>query len=201
MYYVYKHTRLDKNEVFYIGIGTKPTGKVLANLGNTHRALYYRAYEKKKSRNAYWKNIIAKTDYKIEIIFETNNIQLVKQKEIELIALYKNTLCNLTAGGEGIESYKHTQETKEKIRNAGLGRKMPLNSVIKSNKRKYKKIIMYKENFEKLFDSLQEASIYLGNEKYFRNISNCLRGKRPTAYGYKFKYNEDVESQDKELVR
>lgn len=194
MYYVYKHTRLDKNEVFYIGIGTKPTGKSLTNLGKTYRATYYRAFEKKKSRNAYWKNIANKTDYNVDIIFESDNINIIKEKEIEYIALYKNTLCNLTAGGGGIESYKHTKETKEKIRNTLIGRKMPLDSIIASNKRKYKKIIMYKDNFEKYFNSIKEASIYLGNEKYFRNISNCLRGKRPTAYGYKFKYNENVES-------
>lgn len=194
MYYVYKHTRLDKNEVFYIGIGTKPTDKSLTNLGKTYRATYYRAFEKKKSRNAYWKNIANKTDYNVDIIFESDNINIIKEKEIEYIALYKNTLCNLTAGGGGIESYKHTKETKEKIRNTLIGRKMPLDSIIASNKRKYKKIIMYKDNFEKYFNSIKEASIYLGNEKYFRNISNCLRGKRPTAYGYKFKYNENVES-------
>lgn len=200
MYYLYKHTRLDKNEIFYIGIGTKPNEKSIKRLGKTHRAIYYRAYEKKKSRNPHWKNIVAKTDYKIDILFETNDINLIKQKEIEYISLYRDTLCNLTAGGDGITSYKHTSESKEKIRKASTGRRHSEESKIKINKRKYKKIIMYNNNIKMYFNSLSEASEFLGDKKYYKNISNCLRGQRPTAYGYKFQYNEDVELQDKEPV-
>lgn len=41
--YVYRHIRLDKNEVFYVGIGSDNKGK------------YLRAHGKEK-RNKYWKN-------------------------------------------------------------------------------------------------------------------------------------------------
>ena len=46
MAYIYKHIRLDTNEVFYIGIGSDNTYK-RANL--------------KKGRNIYWNNIINKS--------------------------------------------------------------------------------------------------------------------------------------------
>ena len=55
MAYVYRHIRLDKNEPFYIGIGKIPN--------------YKRAYLK-SIRNIIWKQIVAKTDYEIEILFD-----------------------------------------------------------------------------------------------------------------------------------
>ena len=69
MKYLYKHIRLDTNEVFYVGIGGK-----------------YRPNQ--KNRNTIWKRIVAKTDYKIEIILESNDYEFIKQKEIELIKSY-----------------------------------------------------------------------------------------------------------------
>ena len=55
MAYVYRHIRLDKNEPFYIGIGSDMTNK--------------RANEKAR-RSKFWKKIVAKTDYEIEILFD-----------------------------------------------------------------------------------------------------------------------------------
>ena len=53
-YYLYRHIRLDKNEVFYVGIGTKRNNND-----------YSRAYSK-LLRNKWWNNIINKTSYRIE---------------------------------------------------------------------------------------------------------------------------------------
>ena len=39
-FFVYSHTRKDKNEIFYIGIGTSPLN------ANTHKFKYKRAYQK-----------------------------------------------------------------------------------------------------------------------------------------------------------
>ncbi len=58
-YYIYQHVRLDSNEVFYIGKGTKK------RKGNA----YFRAFTK-NSRNQYWKNITQTTSYKVEILEE-----------------------------------------------------------------------------------------------------------------------------------
>lgn len=136
MFYLYQHIRLDKNEIFYIGISRY-----------NKRYKYKRASQKDK-RNSIWKNIVAKTNFKYEIILESDDINVIKAKEIELIAKYgkiKNStgsLANITDGGEGTFGYKpskqtrlnhskfmkgkkHSKETKEKMSIAQLGKIVP----------------------------------------------------------------------------
>ncbi len=92
MAYVYKHIRLDTNEIFYIGVGSdKP---------------YYKRARTQYSRNKHWKNIVNKTSYKIEIIKDDLDFNSALLLEIELIAKYKfisdgGTLVNYTKGGQG----------------------------------------------------------------------------------------------------
>lgn len=115
MPYVYSHTRLDKNEVFYIGVGSDTDN------------LYTRAHDKNE-RNEHWKNIVANTDYKIEILFDSISWEEALKKEIEFIALYgrrdkkTGTLVNMTDGGEGTVGYIFSDETKNKISKATKGR-------------------------------------------------------------------------------
>lgn len=110
MAYVYLHKRLDKNEVFYIGIGKN----------------IERAYSK-HNRNQYWKNIVSKTNYKVEIVASDLSWENACKMEIELISKYgrndlkKGTLCNLTSGGDGVSG--HSMESINKIRQAHIGRK------------------------------------------------------------------------------
>lgn len=133
MYYLYHHIRLDTNQIFYIGISR-----------HNKRNKYKRAAQKDK-RNPIWKSIVTKTDFRYEILLESEDISLIKAKEIELISLYgkirENTGClaNITDGGEGTFGYKHskevllnqskrmkgkkhTEETKQKMRAAQLGK-------------------------------------------------------------------------------
>jgi len=87
---VYKHIRLDSNEIFYIGIGLDAK----------------RAYSK-QNRNNYWKNIVNKTDYIVEIIDNNLSWEDACKQEIKLIKYYgridlnEGTLVNMTDGGEG----------------------------------------------------------------------------------------------------
>lgn len=194
MYYLYRHTRLDKNEVFYIGIGTIVKAKYNVQSKET---LYTRAYRKGKYRNQYWNNIVNITNYTVEIMFHTKNILQIQEKEREFIALYKKTLTNVTDGGHGIESYSHTKKAKEKIGNAFRGKKLSAEHIFNANKRKFKKIIMYNDTEEHFFNSVTEAAEYLGKTN-ISNISACLKGRRESAFGYKYKYNEVAESKDKE---
>lgn len=112
-YYLYRHIRFDKNEVFYVGIGTKQNSKT-----NKHSILYKRAYSKSK-RGQYWDNITYKSNYRIEIIIESDNREFIEQKEKEFIKLYGRkdlglgTLVNLTDGGDGAKNAIRTE--KEKI--------------------------------------------------------------------------------------
>lgn len=120
-YYLYRHIRLDNNQVFYIGIGTKSKKAVFSE--------YERAYS--KTRSKFWTKIVDKTDYKIEIILESNDYDFINSKEIEFISLYgrrdlkKGSLCNLTDGGSGLKNYKISQETRNKISISSKGRPSP----------------------------------------------------------------------------
>lgn len=112
-FYVYQHIREDKNEVFYIGIGTKSKQDLRCNT-------YSRAYSKHID-NSIWLKIVAKTNWKFEILFESDNRREVEQMEINLITKYgrkcdkSGCLANLTLGGESNLGYKHTEEAIKKI--------------------------------------------------------------------------------------
>lgn len=115
-FYVYAHIRNDTGEVFYVGKGC---GR--------------RAYEK-DNRNIYWKRIVNKYGYEIEILFNNLSEHEALTLEIEMIDKYGRKdlglglLVNLTDGGDGgsnpsietrdkLSSYasNRTQEHKDKI--------------------------------------------------------------------------------------
>lgn len=93
-YYLYAHIRLDKNQIFYIGISSK-----------YRKDEYGRA--KSKKRNIVWNRIVNKTKYIIEILEEADDYDYIKQKEIFLIKQYgkiidnSGTLSNMSDGGAG----------------------------------------------------------------------------------------------------
>lgn len=90
-HFVYCHFRNDKCKLFYIGIGTKQ--------GSCYSTNYQRAFAKAR-RSPHWKNITNKTKYKVVIVFESDNLELIKEKEKELIGKYKSRLCNISPGGD-----------------------------------------------------------------------------------------------------
>lgn len=125
-YYIYRHIRLDKDEPFYIGLGTKSKNRV------SMKKEYDRAFAK-SGRSDIWAKIARKTPYKVEILLESDDYEFIKQKEIELVALYgrinKNTgiLANLTDGGEGTKGHIKSPETCSKISKKASKRKGALN--------------------------------------------------------------------------
>lgn len=127
---VYRHRRLDTYEVFYVGI-SKTKRRPYSNF----------------SRNPFWKNIVAKAAYQVEIIASPETWEDSCELEQLLILEYgradlgTGTLVNLTIGGEGIvgrvlsekekermriafKGRKHSEESKAKIRLAGFGRSL-----------------------------------------------------------------------------
>ena len=118
-YFVYRHVRLDDNSVFYIGIGTK-----IKNY-NSFKSEYRRAFNKR--RNKHWINIVNKTKYEVEILYESNDYEIIKGKEIEFIKLYGRkdlgcgTLVNYTNGGDGTIGYKFTEEQIKKLSDSHKG--------------------------------------------------------------------------------
>lgn len=124
MAYLYRHIRLDKNEVFYIGIS------------NANDLKYSRAYNK-RHRNLHWKNIVSNTEYKVDIVFDNVSWGFAKSKEIEFIKIYgksvdnNGTLCNLTSGGDGSLNLKWSESRRHKILKAITGLKRSEESKVK----------------------------------------------------------------------
>lgn len=116
MAYLYRHIRLDKNEVFYIGIGTTD---------DNHK----RAYDTVQ-RSDFWKRITSKSDYRVEIVIDDLTDEEVFKKEREFISIYgrkdlnKGTLCNLSDGGEGNKGWIPSDEWRKAHSEARKGLKM-----------------------------------------------------------------------------
>lgn len=145
MGYLYRHIRLDTNEVFYIGV----------SCSNDYR---YKRAKEKCNRNPLWNNIVAKTPYRVEIVLEDLTDEALYEKEIEFIKLYgrrdlgTGTLVNMSDGGEIHSRKKLTQEHRVNIGKAGKGRKHSKETKLKiseSNKGK----TMSKESIEKMRQS------------------------------------------------
>jgi hypothetical protein len=81
---------------------------------------------------------------------------------------------------------KASEETKRKISVAGIGRKCSKESLVKmANTRKLKKFVCNETGKEYLFviDAARELDI-----KHSNNIVDCLKLRRKSARGYTFKY-------------
>jgi hypothetical protein len=163
-YFLYRHVRLDTNQVFYVGIGKKPPINKIWKF----RTEYARAFEKAK-RSQYWKNVVAKTEYRVDILFETDDKNIICQKEIEFIALYgkkcdnKGPLVNLSDGGELTIGAKHFNV---RVTQLNLD-----NSVVK------------------VWDQIKDIQTELGYLK--TNIVKCCRHKQLAAYGFKWAYTDN----------
>lgn len=100
MFYVYEHIRLDTNQVFYVGKG-KDT-----------------RLQSSSDRNRHWHHIVNKAGFKAVKIVEHNDEELVLLTEIERIDQLRKLgykLCNITDGGQGISGFKHSEESKRKM--------------------------------------------------------------------------------------
>ena len=135
---VYRHRRGDTGEVFYVGIGRRRE----------------RAYSN-KSRNRHWHRIVSNVEYEVDVLIEGASWEQAVEVEIGLIASYgrrdlgTGSLVNLTNGGDGqlgtvrseerrkqqsdrmtgeknpMYRKNHSEDTRQKISEAGKGRKLP----------------------------------------------------------------------------
>lgn len=98
---VYLHRKLDDKSIFYVGIG------------------YLQRANDTSNRNRWWKNIVAKHGYEVEVLEVGLTWEQAAIKEIELIKLYgrrdkgNGILVNLTDGGEGVKGRVWTDEQRK----------------------------------------------------------------------------------------
>jgi len=163
---VYRHRRLDTNEIFYIGIGVS----------------LKRPFEK-SNRNKWWKNIVNKTDYLVEILTDKISYEDAKELEEFLISQYgrrdlgTGTLVNLTDGGEGTKGVVVSKEKKENQRIKMLGDKNHFFSKKHSDKSK-EQISITKQGHippnRKLVINL-ETGIYYDSAREAAETINCRK--------------------------
>jgi len=118
-YFVYIHIRPDTETVFYVGIGS-----------HQRKWKHRRAYTK-ASRNIHWRRIVDKCNGEFVVKILQDNIykEEAVAQECKLISEYgrsdlkAGTLCNMTAGGEGVAEL--SVESKVKISVAMTGENNP----------------------------------------------------------------------------
>lgn len=173
---LYQHIRLDNNKVFYIGIGKKK-----------------RAYDK-ITRNKYWKNIVNKTQYEIQILKSDLTWNDACELEKILISHYgrkdlgTGILCNMTNGGEGRFNSRNSNESIEKTRLSHVGRIVSQETKLKMSKSSYKnkKVIDTITNIE--YRSAKEVSDLFNINQ---NTLRCyLIGTRKNKTTFKYINND-----------
>lgn len=172
MAYVYKHIRIDNNITFYIGIGSDKNFK--------------RAFSK-CDRNKYWKNLVNKYGYYVEIIKKDISWEEACIFEKECIKLYgrldlkSGTLVNMTDGGEGIIGLIHSDEHRRKNSEANKGKKKSEEQILKFKKRRLsnvhkQKLIISRIGKHHTDETKKKISEKLKNK--FSGINNPFYGKK-----------------------
>jgi hypothetical protein len=179
MPYVYRHIRLDKNEPFYIGIGSDMT--------------YKRAKEKSR-RSQLWNKIIAKTDYEVEILVDDITFDYAKLKEIEFIKLYgridlgNGTLANLTDGGDGLINRIFTPEHRRKLSLSQVGRK-----VSEEQKDKLRKYRVGIPNSPEARSKISKANKGRINTPELMELLRNRKGEKNPVFGIKGANNKNFK--------
>jgi hypothetical protein len=169
MAYVYRHIRLDTNQVFYIGIGSDKT--------------YYRA-NKKSQRNIHWKRIVEKSNYRVDIVLDDLTWEEACIKEIEFIKLYGKCnnggiLSNMTDGGDGTLGHYLTEESKEKL---SKSIKQWHKTHIISEKERNRRSLLFKE-LNKNKEFTEKRAIAISNSEKLKQYYISKRGK-PSGYSH-----------------
>jgi hypothetical protein len=180
--YVYTHKRLDKNCIFYVGIGST--------------ANYRRAYQTHK-RNDFWTRVNNITDIEVEVLFEGLTWEVANYYEKYLIATYgrvnKNTgtLVNMTDGGDGIKGWVLSEEGR-KNRKGHKGCKHSAEANLKNKLAHSIPIVqMTREGeFIKEWGSATDATRELGYKSHSK-IGDCCRGTRKTHKNFTWKYKNN----------
>ena len=169
---IYRHTRLDNNTVFYIGIGKEVK----------------RAYSK-KGRNNYWKNIVNLCGYEVEILKKDLSWEDACELEQALVSWYGRNdlglglLVNMTDGGDGIINQVFSKETREKLRQNWLGRKHTTEAKLNMSKAQ-KGIKKSEEHKRKLSEN--SSKHFLGKHhtiETLKKMSVAQSGENNPMYG------------------
>lgn len=173
-YYVYVWIRKDKNEVFYVGKGSK------------------NRYKDMTMRNRYFLNVVNKVgmdNIEIKIIEDNMSEKQAFEKEIYYIDFYKRQglkLTNLTKGGEGSSNWFNFLSEEEKLRHRKIsasftGRKHTVYTKMKMSKKASGRKLS-EETRKKLSEKAKGRQGYWKDKKLpeeaRQKISEARKGKK-----------------------
>ena len=123
------------------------------------------------------------------ILFDNLTESEAKLKEVELIADLQATNPDIGYNRyDGGQTMKHTNESKQKIRESKMGHNVSTVTRDKLRKAFGQKVLCIELN--RVFDSMKEAGEYFGLKKC--TISAVIKGRNKTAAGYHWKLVEDA---------
>jgi len=188
---IYKITNLANNKI-YIGSAVN-----IKNRFKTHkRLLKDNKHFNNHLQSAYVKYGIDNFNYEI---IEVTTLREMLDREIYWITILnannskygynKRIFVNSNLG------IKLSDETKRKLRESHLGHKRSDEANKKIIESQYKKICQFNKTgeFIQTFNSLQSAAKSL-NCKYTTSITNCLKGKLPSALGFLWCYENEKDN-------
>jgi hypothetical protein len=179
-FYIYEHIRPDTGAVFYVGKGCKK------------RAFHF------YGRSEYWHRVVNKYGKpNVNIVAQNLTEELAFLAEQEYIDVLKRRgikLINLSNGGSGTSGHKHTDKTKEVLRQKSGARshtteakKKISKSVIKTYKTHKKSRPVYCITNNKTYFSLNEAARQLNLHR--RCITMVCNKEMHHTGGYKFEWS------------
>jgi hypothetical protein len=200
-YYVYIHKKSTTGEVFYVGKGS----------GN-------RAYNR-SNRTLWWKRLVAKHGYDVEIVASGLQEWYAFELEVELITRYgrrdinEGSLINRTDGGDGCSGVIFTEEVRKKISDSKIGNTHTLGKKFtEEHRRKISeahrgktftaqhvanmvevnrhKMIPVIRNDGVMYESLHAAAKDTGAHP--SNISACCKGRIKQSGGYSWKFVDNI---------
>lgn len=173
VYYTYAHYTQDTDTLFYIGVGT-----ILNTKTQKEKSRYSRAYHT-TGRNKYWKNVVNKHGFRVEILQHFDTIEESLEEERRLVALYgkrinKGLLVNMSDGGEI----------------GPIGRSIPMSEEQKRKLSEIKSITLYVYDavtgeYLRSVKTIKETARYCGVT--YNAVHSCLQTKNYTNGFFVFK--------------
>jgi hypothetical protein len=170
MYYIYEHWRTDTNSLFYIGKGKGRRAYRMSYRSQWHN----RIQEKLRSLGL---------DVEVRIVLTGLSCEEARHAETQHIKKCRETgveIINMTNGGDGISGFKHSRETREKMRLSAL--KANTEEVRRKKSVSRTGIKLSKEHREKISISNVGNKRASGkrSEEFCEHMSRVLKGRKLT---------------------